>query len=178
MPSPHIRPATTSDATEIARIHVEAWRVAYAGHMPEDFLAGLSVENRRRGWERQLAADASGVFVVEHEDAVAGFAVVGPSRDDDAEPSTGELHAINLDPTHWHSGQGRPLLDHAVAALQERGYHEATLWVLGSNDRGRRFYARAGWSPDGRTRVETIADGTVELHEVRYRRTLTTATVV
>ncbi|XVV06092.1 N-acetyltransferase family protein [Actinosynnema sp. CA-248983] len=177
MPNPRIRPATTADAAEIARIHVEAWRAAYAGHMPEEFLAGLSVADRRPRWERQLATDASGVFVVEHEGAVAGFAVVGPSGDDDADPGTGELHAINLDPAHWHHGLGRPLLDHVVATLQERGYHDATLWVLASNDRARRFYARAGWSPDGTTRVETIPGGTAELHEVRYRRPLATATV-
>ncbi|MFI9816779.1 GNAT family N-acetyltransferase [Saccharothrix variisporea] len=208
-PPPVIRPATVLDAAEIARIHVQAWQAAYAGHMPAEFLNGLSVADRQAAWERQLAQGTADVFVIEAPDAVtesavaesgavagsagsesagagsggagsviAGFALVGPSRDADAGPGTGELHAINLDPAHWHRRLGRPLLDHAVTALRDRGYRDATLWVLGSNDRARRFYERAGWAPDGTTRVETIAGGTVRLEEVRYRRTLVTATVV
>lgn len=177
-PQPVIRPATVLDAAEIARIHVEAWQAAYAGHMPEEFLNRLSVADRRAAWERQLGQGSADVFVLEDAGAVAGFAIVGPSRDADAGPGTGELHAINLDPAHWHRGLGRPLLDHAVTALRDRGHRDATLWVLGANDRARRFYARAGWAPDGTTRVETIADGTVRLEEVRYRRTLVTAPVV
>ncbi|MEJ2859461.1 MULTISPECIES: GNAT family N-acetyltransferase [unclassified Saccharothrix] len=179
-PQPVIRTATVLDAAEIARIHVEAWQAAYAGHMPEEFLSGLSVADRRAAWERQLAQGTADVFVIEDtgvvegSGVVAGFAIVGPSRDADADPGTGELHAINLDPAHWHSGLGRPLLDHAVTALRDRGYRDATLWVLGANDRARRFYARAGWAPDGTTRVETIAAGTVRLEEVRYRRPLVT----
>lgn len=179
MPTPPvIRPATTADAAEIARIHVEAWQAAYAGHMPDEYLRGLSEADRRQAWERTLAAGTATVFVVLTGAAIAGFAIVGPSRDDDAGPGTGELHAINLDPAHWHSGLGRPLLDHAVTALRDLGHRDATLWVLAANARARRFYERAGWSPDGTTRVETIAGGTVELAEVRYRRTLVPATVV
>lgn len=175
---PVIRPATTDDAAEIARIHVEAWRAAYAGHMPDEFLRGLSVVDRRQAWERTLAAGTATVFVVLVGVEVAGFAIVGASRDDDAGPGTGELHAINLDPAHWHSGLGRPLLEHAVTALRELGYRDATLWVLAANARARRFYERAGWVPDGTARVETTTGGAVELAEVRYRRTLVTATVV
>ncbi|MEU7528373.1 GNAT family N-acetyltransferase [Saccharothrix sp. NPDC042600] len=146
--------------------------------MPDEFLRGLSVVERRRAWEGVLVAGVASVFVVLVGGEVAGFAVVGASRDDDAGAGTGELHAINLDPAHWHSGLGRPLLEHAVGALRGLGYRDATLWVLAANARARRFYERAGWRPDGMARVETIAGGTVELAEVRYRRTLVTATVV
>jgi RimJ/RimL family protein N-acetyltransferase len=44
--------------------------------------------------------------------------------------------------------------------------------VLRTNARARRFYEKAGWAPDGTTKTDTIGDGTVELVEVRYRRTL------
>jgi hypothetical protein len=50
-------------------------------------------------------------------------------------------------------------------------FAEAVLWVLGTNERARRFYEAAGWEPDGNTKVEDRASGT--LHEVRYQRSLT-----
>ncbi len=32
------------DADELGRVHVRVWRETYSGHMPADFLAGLSPE--------------------------------------------------------------------------------------------------------------------------------------
>ncbi len=39
-----IRPATPKDAQGIAWVHVETWRAAYAGLIPANVLAQLSVE--------------------------------------------------------------------------------------------------------------------------------------
>jgi hypothetical protein len=44
------------------------------------------------------------------------------------------------------------------------------LWVLESNARARRFYARAGFTADGSAKQEDIAGSPVT--EVRYRRPL------
>ena len=54
--------------------------------------------------------------------------------------------------------------------LERRGFRNATLWVLASNDRARRFYEREGWEADGATKVDEF--GTVEMREVRYARRL------
>jgi GNAT superfamily N-acetyltransferase len=48
-------------------------------------------------------------------------------------------------------GIGRDLFAWAVEQLRAFGYERATLWVMASNDRSRRFYERAGWSWDGTT---------------------------
>ena len=37
----------------------------------------------------------------------------------------------------------------ALAGLAAAGYGQATLWVLDSNDRARRFYRVAGWAVEG-----------------------------
>lgn len=55
----------------------------------------------------------------------------------------------------------------AVDSLRALGMRGAILWVLESNARARRFYERAGWRPDGGTKIESR--GEIELHEVRYR---------
>jgi ribosomal protein S18 acetylase RimI-like enzyme len=57
-------------------------------------------------------------------------------------------------------------LDHLAAA----GYREATLWVLDTNARARRFYTAAGFSADGGTKTDDI--GGFVIREIRYRRPL------
>ena len=50
------------------------------------------------------------------------------------------------------------------------GYASITLWVLEANARARRFYARAGFTPDG---ARHLLDDLGGVAEIRYRRTLT-----
>ena len=62
----------------------------------------------------------------------------------------------------------------SVEALDDfaaAGYAQATLWVLAGNARAIRFYERAGWSPDGARKQDTIGDDAVT--ELRYRFRLT-----
>ncbi|MDT8915618.1 GNAT family N-acetyltransferase [Amycolatopsis sp. PS_44_ISF1] len=165
-----VRPATVADAAGIATVHIGSWQAAYEGLLPAEFLGGLSVPARERFWTETLSAPEAchTVLVATAEGAVAGFAVACPSRDQDATAEVGELASIYLLPDHWGQGAGRALHEDAVTALA-RSFTTATLWVLSTNRRARRFYERAGWSPDDRTRVETTNDGTVTLEEVRYR---------
>ena len=171
---PTVRPATAADAAAIGQIHVTSWQAAYAGQLPDGFLRTLSVSDRQRTWEKELTASdpRSGVLVVEHAGHVVGFASVGASRDPDATADTGELHAIYLEPAVWRRGLGRLLHDHALDLLIGNGYQRATLWVLRSNTRARRFYASAGWTPDGATKTDTIAGGEIKLEELRYSKSL------
>ncbi|HEU5421786.1 MAG TPA: GNAT family N-acetyltransferase, partial [Streptosporangiaceae bacterium] len=67
-------------------------------------------------------------------------------------------------------GLGRMLMAEAVSQLAA-GYEQATLWVLDTNDRARRFYARTGWAEDGAV-LQDDSRG-FPITEVRYRRSLT-----
>jgi hypothetical protein len=58
----------------------------------------------------------------------------------------------------------------ALERLAAAGFAQATLWVLGTNARARRFYEAAGWSADGMVRTEDFQG--LRLTEVRYRRPL------
>jgi len=169
-----IRPATAADAEAVAIVQVRSWQAAYRGLMPQDFLDGLDVDRRRRGWERIITeADwpSRGTFVAETGDGVVGFATFSAAPAEDADPApVGQLNAIYLLPAAWSTGLGRQLITRTVAALVEAGYREARLWVLDTNDRARRFYAAAGWQPDGVSRVDT--DFGIPLQEVRYHRPL------
>jgi GNAT superfamily N-acetyltransferase len=106
------------------------------------------------------------VWVVEDDGRIVGFASTSPSRDSDASLDTAELGAIYLDQSVVGRGIGRALLTRAMRDLREWGFRRATLWVLATNARARRFYEIAGWRPDGTEKAETL--GGFEAREVRY----------
>jgi len=169
-----LRDATPHDAARIAEIHVRTWQVAYRGQLPDEFLDAIvasfaqRIELRRAALERP-SSPRERTRVAERAGRIVGFAVLGPCRDDDGR-QRGEVYAIYVEPESWGTGAGRALFFDASSGLRSFGYREATLWVLASNLRARRFYERAGWKHDGATRVEHR--GSAQLHEVRYRSRL------
>jgi ribosomal protein S18 acetylase RimI-like enzyme len=167
-----IRPAQPRDAAAIALIHVRTWQAAYRGQLPEHFLKSLDAEIQQRTarWEGFIANAASRrhvQLVAQELDTVVGFVTFGPSEDEPVDPEVGQVYAIYVDPRSWDRGYGRALFAAAVRGLTEAGFGAATLWVLDSNTRARRFYEVAGWVTDGATKTEQRGD--VKLQEVRYR---------
>jgi hypothetical protein len=45
------REATYSDIPAIARVHVDTWRSAYSGIVPDEVLTDLSYEKRENAWQ-------------------------------------------------------------------------------------------------------------------------------
>jgi ribosomal protein S18 acetylase RimI-like enzyme len=165
---PTVRRATMDDALVMGGVHVRAWQSAYRGQMPDEYLDGLSAQERAQMWSDALARpDDSRAILVVHDREVVGFAAVGPAAD---APSTGELYSINIEPDRWGRGYGRALLARAEVELAALGYDEAVLWVLPGNERARRFYETTGWASDGTERVKEVLG--VIVSEIRYRRAL------
>lgn len=169
-----IRPATAGDAAQIGLVHVRSWQAAYRGLVPQDYLDHLDPAARATRWHRHLQQTdwaRAGVLVAEIGDELEGFASYGPSRDEDGERAcVGEISTIYVLAGAWGRGLGRRLMAEAVERLTAAGYAQATLWVLDTNARARRFYAAAGWSEDGAV-LEDASRG-FPLAEVRYRRIL------
>jgi len=144
-----IRVATPEDADAIGAVHVEGWRWAYRGQLPDALLDALDPAGRAAGWRRILESGSTDVIVAEDESGVVGFASAATSRDDDAPPGTGEVLTVYVVEDAVGTGAGRALFAGAQRLLQARGHTRATLWVLESNERARRFYERNGWTWDG-----------------------------
>lgn len=153
-----IREATVADAPAIGEVHVRSWQAAYAGLIPDDFLARLSAQARAESWAR-LIGEGSRVLVAEEDGVVAGFAAYGDGR----------LYALYLLPEYWGRGLGRALHDRVVGELPG---DSVVLWVLSTNERAKAFYVRQGWVDDGVTQTETVDDGRVTLEERRFSRRL------
>lgn len=162
-----VRPAQVEDAAGIAHVHVLTWQQAYAGIVPDAYLAALDVEQRTVTWRRDLEGGRVRAWVAATDAGeVLGFVSLGPSLDEDAERGALQIYAIYLEPGMWGSGAARELLRTALADVPPRV--PVTLWVFAENERARHFYRRHGLAPDGTERLEDV--GGAELLQVRYRR--------
>lgn len=168
----NVRRARPADVGELARVNVAAWRDAYRGIVPDEFLDGMDVARREAGWARWVAMpEPDAVFVAVDEPRVAAYAAVCAAHEEsDRHPElpTGQLAAIYADPVAWGSGAGHAVHEAALAGLAECGFRHAVLWVFEDNKRARRFYERHGWrSDDVRTEFEIAGERPMEL---RYSR--------
>lgn len=170
---------TGDDADVVAELHVESWRAAYRGIVPDDLLDGEPFRAGRfeRWRSRRLDEEPPdrGTLVAVLDAVVVGFADIGPERPQagGVERGWGEVYAFYLHPAAWGTGVARPLMDAAVDALAAAGFAEAALWVFRDNPRARAFYARAGWAlADGR--AEHVIEFAPDAHapEVIYQRSL------
>lgn len=167
-PLPVIREALASDVAAVASLHVRAWRAAYRGHMPDDFLDALDPSARAAMWTKALLRPDHLVLVADDASGLVGFCSMVPARDSDAGDATAELSALYVDPSRLRSGVGSRLLDAAVAAAGLRGFRSMNLWVLRDNAGAIAFYRSRGFLPDGAIKTEAIS--TFEVAEVRLRR--------
>ncbi|HUN30809.1 MAG TPA: GNAT family N-acetyltransferase [Trebonia sp.] len=179
-----IRDAIAPDVGAIETVRRASWQAAYRGLIEPVYLdratAGGSDPARLPAWRRTLVA------VRDDAPAVVGYASFGPERvvqlytagppgsiprftEAGRAGQVGEVYAIYLDPAYWSTGTGRALMEAAIAGLTAAGYARAVLWVLEANARARRFYALAGWQPDGTDNPLPSLGGVIE---TRYTRLL------
>ena len=185
-----IRAGSPADAAQIAAVQREGWSAAYEGIIPAEIIDRVTAPDngararqtfRTRPWQRMLVAVAA-----DREEpgpatpGIVGFASFGPQTEftapwpppltpDGDEGRVAELYALYVRPAWWSTGTGRALMERALSRTSGAGYLSVTLWVLRENRRARRFYERAGFTPDGATNVLDRLGGVTEL---RYRRAL------
>lgn len=160
-----IRPATVQDAKEIAHIHIQTWRAAYNGIIPQAHLQSLSIDERTEHWRERLSKYPERTLVAQEDGKVVGWVFLGPGRDDDAQ-GRGEIYGFYIHPDRWRCGFGRGLIKGVEQHLWKRGFGAITLWVLEDNQRAKKFYAKVGFYYDGTRKQITI--GGEELWELRY----------
>ncbi len=141
-----VRPARPDDAAAIAAVHVAAWQGAYAGILPEAYLAGMSLTRQAAYYHARIMA-GSGVFVAAAP-GVMGFVTAGRPRTHGL--GDGEVETLYVLDDWRDQGVGRDLLRAAASHLHGAGCRSAFLWVLRDNP-SRWFYRRMG----GRAAMES-----------------------
>ena len=114
-----LRPAKPGDARAIGRIHVETWRAAYPGMVPDQTLIGMTVDGKAAAWRRALERGAKReiTLIAEAEEGPVGFASAGPNRDS-VLPFAGEVQTLYVLPDWQNQGIGRLLLQGCFARLR------------------------------------------------------------
>lgn len=137
-----LRAATQDDADGLGPVHVQAWREAYAGMVPDAILAGLDPVQRAGLWRDGLARGLM-VRLAEQEGAIVGFSA-GGIQSDASLPYSGEIRAVYVLRRAQRLGIGRALMAATAADLLAQGHGSGMLWVLEANAPARRFYAALG----------------------------------
>ncbi len=161
-----VRRARGEDAAAIARVHVETWRAAYAGLVPDDYLVGMSEQGQAFGWQKAIARRGrfETILVAEAEGGpLVGFGNAGVTRHG-VLPWDAEVYTLYVAVDWQGQGTGRRLLGALFRALVRNGFNDAFLWVLASNPS--RFFYEAMGGERAAERQEAFA-GT-KLNETAY----------
>ena len=162
-----IRRATRADPAAIAKVHVASWQQAYRHFLPADYLASLSIEQRRLQWVDAITAGINGIFVAELGGELIGFSCIGPCRDEGATNATYEILAIYVNPANWTQGVGRELWLASLGFAQESRAERVSLWVFTENARAISFYQAAGFVCEEES-LTTFEIGGINASELRY----------
>jgi ribosomal protein S18 acetylase RimI-like enzyme len=160
-----------SDAPALGALHVASWHETYAGILPDEMLAGLSVDSRAAMWASVIGDPethfGTEVFVAEDGDRLVGFGSCGRQRDQSLAGLgfSGEIGAIYIMRSHQLLGIGRSIMNLMAQALLASDRPAATLWVLRENLIARKFYERLGGTVVGEKKDETPS---ATLFEVAY----------
>ncbi len=165
-----IRNAIPGDVAALAKVHIESWRSAYRGLVPDSHLGCLDYERRAQQFLEMLTHNAEETYIVDQDREVLGFLTLGGSRDLDMDQqTTGEIWGIYLAPEQWRNGIGTSLCRYGEGILKIKGYRIATLWVFAGNIQARKFYEAMGFIADGASKM--LNPG-APLEAVRYRKEL------
>lgn len=141
---PDYRLASSSDATEIAKLHARSWQRHYKGIWPDDFLDNHVLDNRLAVWEERFSREdpSRRVFLVHEGEKLIGFCCTFLDRD--------LIHGALLDNIHvdrpWQGqGIGRQLIkDSATWVFDQRPDSGLFLWVLEGNQAAIAAYEKLG----------------------------------
>jgi GNAT superfamily N-acetyltransferase len=134
-----VRRAKPADAPGIGGVHVSSWRSAYAGVLPDDFLANLSVARQTAYYDRAIRIGL-GVHVAVQADPewpggarVVGFSTARRIRG----VAEGEVETLYVLDDWKEYGLGRQLLRASGQHLAAMGCKSAFAWVLRDDPRRR-----------------------------------------
>ena len=155
-----LRPGTPDDALAVARVQVEAWRVAYKGILSDAYLTGLDPAARTDDWHKRIEHPRVLTFVVEDGGQVIAFAAGGPERSGKDPAFPGEIYAIYVTPAHQRKGIGARLVSAMAKAFAAGGAHAMIAWVPEKSP-FKAFFEKDG-AKEYRRKEDSLGDTNVE----------------
>jgi ribosomal protein S18 acetylase RimI-like enzyme len=160
-------PPGPTDAEDLARVHVAAWRETYRGLLSDAYLARMSEPAHARRFSRALKSPGPDevTLAVADRSGIVGYAAGGPARTGVA--GEAEIATLYLLRRVQGQGLGAHLMAGMARAMAARGARSLMISVLRDNLRARSFYEHLGGVPEP-ARQEPGPGGRL-LFEVAYR---------
>lgn len=170
------RLALPAEAERLAALQRRSWQQQWPPDVATHILASVDLATMAASWASAIARPPLAtmrVLVATSQGRPVGFAAVGPSDDDDADPgSDGLVAEFVVDPPAQRQGHGSRLLNAVADTLRADGFTRATWWVRSTDDPLRRFLESAGWAADGAHRSVGTADEAATVRMVRLHTAL------
>lgn len=165
--APVIRDATIADMPAVGRLHIDSWRTAYAGLLPQVFLDRLTYAEREQRWRTWFEDDDGRrlLLIAVEGNEVVGFVAAWPEPG--GEPHIVEVAALHVARSQHGRGLGKRLLARVASRAEQRGFAALSLEMLEGNPTGG-FYAHLGGLVTDR--YASVLDGEA-VTDVRYRWT-------
>lgn len=164
-----IRNAKMEDCRDLGYVHVESWKIAYKGIVPDAFLERMTIENSEKRFINAISQGLERNIVAVKENQIVGFTCIGKCRDSDVDHTCGEIWGIYLLPSCWRQSIGTKLLLNDLSILKNEGFDKVSLWVLEGNINARKFYEKFGFKYDGTKKELNFGN---MINEIRYKRDL------
>ena len=134
-----LRKARLSDTQEIASIHVNSWKSAFEGLMPERYINSYTLEDRNSEWLKVLKSGSESVIIAENKSRLVGFISYSESED------SLDLNKLYLCPSIYGKGVGYLLMKQMESEAKTAGIKLISLYVLDNNQSAIKFYSKQGF---------------------------------
>ena len=159
-----VREAKISDASLIAKVHVDTRRATYKGIIPDGQLLKRTYEDTENGWVNRISDPHTSefIFVAENnEGEIVGFTSTSTNSEEDGFDSI--LSTLYISENYQRQGIGQSLVRVAVKKLKEQHVKSLIVWVFAENP-SKKFYERLG----GKLVKEKIVNQGKDILEVAY----------
>jgi RimJ/RimL family protein N-acetyltransferase len=146
------RPTVAGDARALALVHCHSIRDTF--QMLPEYVAARSLDYCEQRWDERMNKQQSDTLALLHGEQIVGFVTAAPSPDKDVRGKAGEVDRLYIHPCAWNKGHGTTLIKWCEQRLLEQGFNLIKLWVFEVNERGRHFYEKHGYKPDGHTKSD------------------------
>jgi GNAT superfamily N-acetyltransferase len=162
-----IHKAQIDNCAGLARVQVDSYRTAYAGLLPEDYLARLTYEEQEQDWRDWLATRPDDILHVAESNSgeIMGYALGRPGLSKIA-PYDSELLALHVRDISQRHGIGKQLIAAVAKELKRQGCSSLMVWVLEKNP-ARSFYEHLGGQLIGKQTI-VLGPGDAGATEVAY----------
>lgn len=145
-----VRLAMPAEAAQITAVQ-RAWLGVQPGLA--DLLDDVDEPAMTQAWNDAIVAPPLATYrvlvAIDGSGTLRGFAAIGPSDDDDAEPTDALVGQFCIQPGFETDGHNDRLL-HAIAdTLRADGFTRATWWLRSTDDALRAWLSETGWAADG-----------------------------